>query len=48
MDRVTNMNGNGTRIAFFGPFNISIEYALRLDFSITNYMVKYEAFILGL
>lgn len=51
MDRKANVNRNGVGIALFGPFGISVEYALIFDFLATNNVEEYEvyeALVLGL
>lgn len=42
------MNGSEVRIVLLASLDILIKYALRFDFSATNNVVKYEAFVLEL
>lgn len=48
MDGSLNKEENGARLILIGPDRKRIEYALRLQFPVTNNVTEYDALILGL
>ena len=47
VDGSSNQKASGAGIILTGPGNLSLEYALRFDFTATNNMAEYEALVAG-
>jgi len=48
VDSASNVKGSRARIILEGPYNISLEQALKLNFRASNNQAEYEVFIASL